>query len=152
MSIDEVRMKIDELKGRLDAPFGSSDKETIEVMYSEVTGRTFTPTSCQQCYHDALIEIYHFLKKYGKMAEKLNYRLKAGAIINSPVFHDGKIFTNDNLTDEIAAEYLKKFPEQADMFQKLPSGGKSGDINDELIKPAASEMPENKGKGKGEKK
>lgn len=59
------------------------------------------------------------------MASKLNYRLKAGAIINTPSFKNGKIFTNDNLTDAIAKEYLKKFPQRTDIFQKLPKDAKS---------------------------
>ena len=59
------------------------------------------------------------------MASKLNYRLKAGAIINTPSFKNGKIFTNDNLTDAIAKEYLKKFPQRIDIFQKFPKDAKS---------------------------
>ena len=54
------------------------------------------------------------------MAEKCNYRLKAGAIINSPSFQSGKIYTNDNLTDTVAAAFLKKFPKQKFLFQKMP--------------------------------
>ena len=77
MELAEVNKTIEELKGRFDAPFGSSDKSTIEYLYYEVTGKTFVPTSCQQCYHDGLIEIYHYIKKYGKMAEKSKEQLKA---------------------------------------------------------------------------
>lgn len=120
MELAEVKKIIEELRGRFNAPFGSTDKSTIENLYYEILGKDFVPTSCQQCYHDGLIEIYHYIKKYGKMAEKLNYRLKAGAIINCPVFMDGKVFTNDNLTDEIAENYLKEFPNNVDLFQKVP--------------------------------
>lgn len=120
MELAEAKKIIEELRGRFDAPFGSTDKSTIENLYYEVLGKDFVPTSCQQCYHDGLIEIYHYIKKYGKMAEKLNYRLKAGAIINCPAFMDGKVFSNDNLTDEIAEEYLKEFPNNVDLFQKVP--------------------------------
>lgn len=122
MKIEEARKIIENLKGRFDAPFGSSDKETIEELYYEVTGRSFVPTSCQQCYHDALIEIMYYLNKNGKMAEKLNFRLKAGAIINCPAFMDGEVFSNDNLTDKVAANYLKAYPEQMDIFEAIPNG------------------------------
>ena len=54
------------------------------------------------------------------MAEKLNYRLKAGAIINCPAFKGGKIFSNDNLTDEVAKDYLNQFPDNVELFQKVP--------------------------------
>lgn len=120
MELDDVKVIIEELIGRFDAPFRSSDKSTIANLYYEVIGKTFVHTSCQQCYHDGLIEIYHYIKKYGKMAEKLNYRLKAGAIINCPAFKGGKVFSNDNLTDEIAKEYLKQFPDNVELFQKVP--------------------------------
>lgn len=120
MELEEARRIIEDLKGRFDTPFSSFDKETIEELYYEVTGRSFVPTSCQQCYHDALVEIVYFLNKNGKMAEKLNFRLKAGAIINCPSFMGGKVFSNENLTDEIAANYLKAFPEQIDVFEAVP--------------------------------
>lgn len=120
MELAEVNKIIEDLKGHFDAPFSSSDKSRIESLYYEVIGKTFVPTSCQQCYHDGLIEIYHYIKKYGKMAEKLNYRLKAGAIINCPAFMGGKVFSNDNLTDEVAKNYLKQFPDNVELFQKVP--------------------------------
>lgn len=120
MELAEVNKIIEDLKGRFDAPFSFSDKSTIENLYYEVIGRTFVATSCQQCYHDGLIEIYHYIKKYGKMAEKLNYRLKAGAIISCPAFMGGKVFSNDNLTDEVAEKYLEQFPDNVELFQKVP--------------------------------
>lgn len=124
----EAEKLIEELRGRFDAPFNSDDKSTIEKLYNAVLGKQFKPTTCQTCYHDALIEVYHHLKKNGQMASKLNYRLKAGAIINTPSFKNGKIFTNDNLTDAIAKEYLKKFPQRTDIFQKLPKDAKSSKV------------------------
>lgn len=120
MTKSEANKIIEELRGRFDAPFSSADKDMIEKLYSEVLGKNFVPTSCQQCYHDALIECYLWLKSGKKMAEKMNYRLKAGAIINCPAFQGGKIYTNDNLSDKVAADFLAKYPQQVDLFQKLP--------------------------------
>lgn len=110
-------MLVDELRGRFDAPFNQVDKDAIERTYKAVIGRTFVQTSCQQCYHDAVLEIYHHIKKYGKMAEVKKYNLKAGAIINCPNFQGGKVFSNENLTDDVAAEYLKKYPDQVGLFE-----------------------------------
>ena len=126
MELAEVKTTIEDLKGRFDTPFSSSDKSTIENLYYEVIGKTFVPTSCQQCYHDGLIEIYHYIKNNGKMAEKNNYRLKAGAIINCPAFMSGKVFSNDNLTDEVAEKYLKQFPDNVVLFQKVPKASGAG--------------------------
>ena len=117
MTIDAAIMLVDELRGRFDAPFNQADKDARERTYKAVIGRTFVQTSCQQCYHDAVLEIYHHIKKYGKMAEVKKYNLKAGAIINCPNFQGGKVFSNENLTDEVGAEYLKKYPDQVGLFE-----------------------------------
>lgn len=121
MELSEAKQILKELRGRFDSPYSTSDKSTIEDLYFEVLGKTFRPTSCQQCYHDAVIEIYCYIKKNNSMAEKSNYRLKAGVIINCPNFQGGKIYTNDNLTDKVAREFLKMFPEQSSIFQKMPA-------------------------------
>lgn len=121
MELSEAKQILKELRGRFDSPYSSSDKSTIEDLYFEVLGKTFRPTSCQQCYHDAVIEMYCYIKKNNSMAEKSNYRLKAGVIINCPNFQGGKIYTNDNLTDKVASDFLKMFPEQVRIFQKVPA-------------------------------
>lgn len=120
MTYKEAILIVEDLKGRFDAPFGSSDKQNIERLYTEVLRKRFVPTSCQQCYHDALIEIYVKLKKDKKMPKVCNYRLKAGFIISCPDFYNGKIFTNENLTDKVAKEYLAKYPKMEGYFQKIP--------------------------------
>lgn len=120
MTVEDAKTIVEELKGRFDAPFSSSDKVRIVRLYWEVLGKEFKPTSCQQCYHDALIEVYLYLKKYNKMKAKCNYRMRAGFIISCPRFANGKIYTNDNLSDDVAEEYLAQFPKNVDMFQQLP--------------------------------
>ena len=47
--------------------------------------------------------------------------MKAGFIISCPDFYHGKIFTNENLTDKVAHEYLTKYPHMESYFQKIPS-------------------------------
>lgn len=135
MTYKEATAKVSELKARFDSPFDSTDKAVIETLYFEVTRKRFVPTTCQQCYHDALIEIYLKLKKEKAMPKTCNYAMKAGFIISCPDFYHGKIFTNENLTDKVAHEYLTKYPHMESYFQKIPS--------DELIEnkqpPADSE-------------
>ena len=58
--------------------------------------------------------------------KQLNFTLKvwdaaAGFIISCPDFYHGKIFTNENLTDKVAHEYLTKYPHMEKYFQKIPS-------------------------------
>lgn len=121
MTLQQAHTYVEELRGRFDAPFSLSDKELIVRLTAEVLGKVFRPTTCQQCYHDQLIVIYTHLKRYNTMAEKKQYRLRAGAFIQCPTFHDGKVFTNATLTDEIAAEYLQAFPNRKNLFQQIPT-------------------------------
>lgn len=120
MTYEDAVRTTGELRERFDKPFSEADKRMVAELYTEVTGKDFKPTTCQQCYHDALIEVYVYLKNHKSMAKKCNYRMRAGFIISCPDFHNGKIFTNDNLTDAVAKEYLTKYPKQEVMFQKLP--------------------------------
>lgn len=55
------------------------------------------------------------------MPKTCNYAMKAGFIISCPDFYHGKIFTNENLTDKVAHEYLTKYPHMESYFQKIPS-------------------------------
>lgn len=121
MTYEEATAKVEELKARFDRPFDATDKAVIETLYFEVTRKRFVPTTCQQCYHDALIEIYLKLKKEKTMPKQCNYVMKAGFIISCPDFYHGKIFTNENLTDKVAHEYLTKYPQMEKYFQKIPS-------------------------------
>lgn len=120
MTYEEAVRETEALRERFGSAYNERDKRMVVLLYKEVKGREFTPTTCQQCYHDAVIEIYLHLKNNKTMAKKCNYRLRAGFIISCPDFQGGKIYTNDNLTDTVAEAYLKKYPKQEKMFQKLP--------------------------------
>lgn len=120
MTYKKAKELADGLKARYNEPYGESDKLLIAQLYREVLGKTFTPTTCQSCYHDAVVEIYCYLKQNKAMKKKCNYRLCAGFIISCPDFYGGKIFTNDNLTDKVAKEYLSRYPAREDYFQILP--------------------------------
>lgn len=118
MTYEQCVAKSEQLRAKFDKPFSASEKALIVRMYGDVLGKTFRPTTCQQCYHDALIEIYLYLKKNKTMKKKCSYKLRAGFIISCPTFHDGQIYTNDNLTDKIAEEYMELYPSKVAMFDK----------------------------------
>lgn len=119
MTIEQAKTQIEQLKARLSGAFSTAEKQQIRTLYELVFGRTFKPTSCQRCYHDAVIEIYLKLRKMEKIEPKCSYRMRAGFIVSCPTFHGGKIYTNDNLTDEIAEEYIALFPNQSAMFDRV---------------------------------
>lgn len=120
MTYEEATQETERLRASFDRSYTDTEKRRIALLYREVTGKDFQQTTCQQCYHDALIEVYLYLKNNKTMAKKCNYRLRAGFIISCPDFKSGKIYTNDNLTDAVAKEYLQKYPKQEKMFQQLP--------------------------------
>lgn len=55
------------------------------------------------------------------MAERSRYVMRAGFIIHSPNFDDGKIYTNDNLTDDVAERFMAQFPQRKNMFDERPN-------------------------------
>lgn len=133
MTFDEAQRLTDGLRERFNTAFSPSDKDLIKRLYSVVLGKTFRQTSCQRCYHDAVIEIALFLRKNKTMAKEKKYTLRAGFIVACPDFHNGAHYTNDNLTDEIAAEYLAKYPNMAKYFATIPEKAVSKPI--EVTKP-----------------
>ena len=120
MLLEEAKRMLADVRTRFDGAFSPADKDTIARLYAAVLGRPFRATSCQRCYHDAVIEVTLYLKRHNRMAQEKNYIMRNGFIIACPTFHDGKIYTNENLTDEIAAEYLERFPDRAKFFAKIP--------------------------------
>lgn len=121
MTYEQAKGYAADLKARFDAPYSASDKALIERLYMAVLRRTFVKTTCQQCYHDAVVEIYLYLKNNKTMKEQCNYQLRAGFVISCPDFYGGKIFTNANLTDKVAEAYLDKYPKAEDYFAVMPS-------------------------------
>lgn len=116
MSYEEATESVTRLRANFERAFSVEEKDEIRALYGEVLGKDFKPTTCQQCYHDALIEIYLYLKREKRMAERSRYRMRAGFIISCPNFHGGKIYNNSNLTDEVASEYLGRYPKARVFF------------------------------------
>lgn len=123
------------------ASLSSSDKAEIESLYALVLDKKFVRTSCSDCYLDAVIEMSVYLNKNGKMKEKSEYGLKNGVLLQMG-FGSAEMYTNANLTDEVAEKYLAKYPDNIKYFSKKPDdweervkSRKSGSvvIDDELV-------------------
>lgn len=139
MVVDEVVNRMKELGSK--ASLSSSEKMEIERWYHEALGKTLHKTSCGDCYRDAAIEIYLYLKRNGNMKEKSNYSLKNGILLQ-PEFGKSSFYTNANLTDEVAEKYLAKHPENINMFSAYPNDWEervkervapSSDFNEKLV-------------------
>lgn len=64
-----------------------------------------------------------YIKKNNRMKEKCNYRLKNGVLLQ-PEFGSSEMYTNDNLTDEVAEKYLAKNPKGEIYFAHVPTDWK----------------------------
>lgn len=117
MEVTEVIERLKELGGVTSLSF--SEKAEVEGLYHDVLDKTFVRTSCNDCYRDAIIEMSVYLKKHGKMKEKRAYKLKSGVLLQME-FGSPDFYTNENLTDDIAEEYLKKYPDNVGYFAELP--------------------------------
>jgi hypothetical protein len=120
MTYQEALDRVEELRGHGNAPFSVEQKRLIAQMYPEIMGKPFRKTACQRCYHDAVIEMALKLRKEQKMREKCDYHMRAGFIIRCGDFDNGEIYTNANLTNDVAKRYLERFPQKRAMFDRIP--------------------------------
>lgn len=135
MTVEEVKDRLSDLNRGYTIPYSSAEQATIERLYFEVFGRRLTGCRCNNRWHDAVLEIYSHIKRNGKMKEKSTYKLRAGVILQ--IAGSTEIYTNDNLTDEVAAAFLKEHPQAVGRFEVIPSGKK-----DAAASKAGGESPE----------
>jgi hypothetical protein len=120
MTYQEALVIVTELRGHGNAPFSVEQKRKIAAIYPEIMGKPFRRTACQRCYHDAVIEMAVKLRKEQKMREKCDYHMRVGFIIRCGDFDGGEIYTNANLTNDVARRYLERFPQKRAMFDRIP--------------------------------
>lgn len=119
MTVDEAKVLLADLNRGYNSPYSTSEQAVVEKLYHEVLGRPIRRCRCPDKWRDAVLEIYSYIKKHGKMKEKSNYKLRAGVILQ--IAGSSEIYTNDNLTDEVAASFLKEHPNAAGRFEVIPS-------------------------------
>ncbi len=92
-------------------------KAKIREAYKLLTGKNIE-ISCSTCYIEALFEIINNTK----MATRKGYELKRGYLAQFQDAYKGiKSFTNDQLTDELAEEYLRRYPSRIIYFSRTPA-------------------------------
>mgnify|MGYP000649246989 FL=1 len=125
MTVDEVKILLSDLNRGYNTPYSSAEQATIERLYYEVLGKRLSACRCPDKWHDAVLEINSYIKKHGKMKEKSNYKLRAGVILQ--IAGSSEIYTNDNLTDEVAAAFLKEHPNATGRFEVIPTAKKDAE-------------------------
>ena len=99
-----------------DSVFSDEQRQFIAEIYKSLLGKEIPNCSCRNRYADALIEICTTFKIKTNMS-KCRYQLFAGVII----WLGTECYSNHNLTDEVAEEYLRRFPEAREKeFQAWP--------------------------------
>lgn len=117
MTYEEAMKLSSELMGRINS-LSQEDNRTIEKLYKESLKKEVRKCNCKDKHRDALIETFTYLKRNKKMKEKSKFVLKPGAVIQ--VFGNPRVYTNENLTDDIAKEYLTNNPGLRTMFSVIP--------------------------------
>lgn len=103
---------------RADKPYSSAEESIISNLYAEVTGKKVRDCNCRDKWHDAVIEALLYLKKHKAMREKCDYKLRAGVILH--ISGSSEVYTNDNLTNEVAEKFLKDNPNAVGRFAVIP--------------------------------
>lgn len=124
MTSDKVLNQLTALYRGFSGSYTAAEKLRIEALNYEVTGRVMRSCRCQDRYHDAVIEMLHTLKKNVRMNPKSNYKLVPGVVIQPA--GTSEVYTNANLTDKVASDFLKERPNAVALFEVIPSS-ESGD-------------------------
>jgi hypothetical protein len=124
-----------------DSVFSDEERQFIAEIYKSLLGKDIPNCSCRNRYADALIEICSTFKIKTNMS-KCKYQLLAGVII----WLGTECYSNHNLTDEVAEEYLRRFPEAREKeFQVWPEEEPQ---DKKEVEPAL--VPADNGEGQGE--
>lgn len=140
MTSEEAIQELEELRGIADkgeslAPY----KGRIDELYWNVCGKHLRKCNCKNVLKDALLEIYAKLmcnKKTNTTMANSNAKLVRGVVL----FHNGNHYTNSNLTDEVAREFLEKFPQRKDWFEILPSATTEKQVVAEVAETPSNEV------------
>lgn len=118
MNREQIFDTLKAMRSRFDDGFSVADRRMIEHLYEEILSRHVRKSGCADCYRDAYIELYNFIKNTTDMSNS-NYVLKPGVIIHPK--GDSKFYANASITDEVAEAYLAEFPKAISKFKSYPS-------------------------------
>lgn len=121
MDYQEAMQQLTRLRSQLvaggdDSVFSPDDREIIEAIHKEETGKPVRDCGCRDRYADAVIVLYQKLKRTQIMAKDQQYILRPGVLI----WVGNDAYSRHNLTDKVAKAYLKAHPEARNKFEKTP--------------------------------
>ena len=152
MTREEAINLFNELSGVVGQPsIPEAVKQDVRRLYRYVTGEPLKQCNCPDLYSDAIIVIRLKLKTMSE--KKQSYQLKRGVVIQPA--GTNQAYTRDNLTDEVAREYLKKHPNKANLFDVIPEVEEQPEPEEQPEveeQPEPEEQPEDKPKAKAKSK
>ena len=117
MTFDEAIILFNELSGVVgQSPIPEAVKQDIKRLYRYVTGEPLRQCNCPDLWNDAMILIQLKIRNMNDKTQ--TYKLKRGVVIHQS--GTNQTYTRDNLTDEVAREYLDKYPNKAYLFEYIP--------------------------------
>lgn len=111
---------IERIKGlnNLVIKLGKRDAEALaelDLLHKEAFGIGYE-VGCKKCYTQAFHKLQSLtIQKLIEMKQQ-KYKLKKGVVIQYPAFSPN-MYTLDNMTDEVAEEYLNENPEGKQFFE-----------------------------------
>ena len=127
-------------------------RERVDRLYWAVCRKHLRTCKCKNVEKDALLEIYAKLMYH----QKTNTTMAQARLVRGVVLQwKGNHYTNSNLTDEVAREFLASFPQRKDWFEILPSATTDKQVVAEVADEPSAEVsaenepttPKNKKKG-----
>ena len=105
--IDLLKSRVRELIGGHDlrGSLLSFQQQEVRELSMRFLGCNVPNCNCRNVYSDYLFLILNKLNK-GDFTMASRYKLKSGVLIHV----GGEVYSNANLTDEVAAAYIKKYP------------------------------------------
>lgn len=114
-------------------------KERIDRLYWAVCRKHLRTCRCKDKYRDALLEIYAKLS-YNKKTNITMAQSQAQLVKGVVLQWQGNHYTNNNLTDEVAREFLQAHPQRKDWFAELPSATTEKQVVAEVANEPSAEV------------
>ena len=154
MTYEEAQAELTTLRGLAgNTQALATFRERTAALYWAVCRKTLPSCNCRDKWTDALVEIYRKLQqiKATETMEQLN--TKAQLVRGVVLFWKGNHYTNANLTDEVAREFLAAFPQRANWFAVKPAEETPAeDVAEAVEETEPAEQPATPAKKKSAKK
>lgn len=113
---NEIMTELREMRGHYDSGFSVLEQQRIVELYWRVLRKKINNLACQDCYRDAFLETFTFLKRTGTLPEERHYELQEGKCLH--IFGTSDYLFDVN--DEQAEKFLAQCPAAISSFKTYP--------------------------------